>query len=1418
MPNQEDEGRVPYSGDKSLLPFLLGAAPLGIMGYSALKTMSQATPLQQVVGSTYAQWAAGMRSWAPDLGTIDTALHAPILEAFKRRVGKETGLGALTSLEEAVRASSGFPALQSILKQSIGEFSRVKPSQLGGSILSGMETIGMKATPLTKTGSFAVTHATRLSEELARGELGISKAQRANLRMHLNDLAELTKDIMGTVPGEGTIPTFRMRMAGDKALSEMLVTVHRTTGPSVEMRIPLPSATGELKAAGGTRFYARKVLGDPERFLATGVAEEMDIAEYSIRRLRGLVAERQGAISQREVNELQKEIRKQMIFMGDKRGALATAGAGRTYAEQMVVPGTGISGNRISGTQRDLIMERLGEMGRGVGMTPDALAKGVVLTQAGAKRLPNAAVTPQHWTQALTKGELVGGGRMDLFQVAPKSVEMAAKQLGMETIMPRQDVIMMANDMKDSMQAVTMRSIRIDPGMEASHRFNKIQQMLADNATTKRMLAGGNTVEEAIVAYQQAASREDVKKLNKLRLVGEGEFLGFTKSGPAFAKTYGTPTFIRDFTTVGDTTHVVLEGRYTPQKLFSRGGIKHTVEYANASAVKRLGVRAKALELLRMQGVDVTRLDPTDKTDALLLARAEKKAMALYGESAGIAVEGAGWSAWEKISGGSMKNMSRFNQLVEEKWKADFGRLPRGYWQTEDLMERRRIMARTLQKRGIKFAEYFHPSVMARRTEILQPGPAGEMLGIGRPGTFTDDAFRIFRAFGWTNITEDMAKRVERDIPLQNLIEGAKRAVVGEGGAVPLEEIMRRPGGLEALLEDAGVRARFIAEEGGMVQLPQEYMVGGRKVSRIAIPEMGTGFTGYFTTDEGREIQRELDKQLRTTLQASTVDIGAQGMAGEELAATKQMNQYYAIIDRIARRTRDIEGGVVAGSRTFAIGREIAPDMLKDAFGRVIPQAQIHPATFEKWVAENLRAGMIDRATVKEYRRLFKMGRLPIKAIKHPARGPLSANVFYLGATPKSQFGWQAERNFMYLSESLLKPFVGDLDFDPLPADLFTSKGALAEATAALEGKNATGQLLKQEETVGYWLEQHARIRKDVLGRDIKGGGRGLISPWEKGKRSLRFMKERLFRDAASKTEVGIFTSRLGWPMGASMAEGGLDLGEWFKASFWAEIMEEKTTLKARHDMSMVAGTAEELAAAFQAGNKQLLKDRTRQILNLKSGEEAYFDDVLDKLVDTWRDMEPTRRELYEARFASKARASAKNFMTMASAEVLEGVSRVGKKMTSTTADVAARVFGRLGNAMRGNKKAMLVGMAATIGAGMLFSRPRDLTPEKVESGRIAGGPEMRNIPPTMAKMQKGLYYKKGSIPGYRINMTLTKGADHQALASELSKIAGRAPVNIHINDDRRKISRFDVERAMREDRVLGSYNQSSSFYNSSRY
>jgi hypothetical protein len=193
-----------------------------------------------------------------------------------------------------------------------------------------------------------------------------------------------------------------------------------------------------------------------------------------------------------------------------------------------------------------------------------------------------------------------------------------------------------------------------------------------------------------------------------------------------------------------------------------------------------------------------------------------------------------------------------------------------------------------------------------------------------------------------------------------------------------------------------------------------------------------------------------------------------------------------------------------------------------------------------------------------------------------------------------------------------------------------------------------------------------------------------------------------------------------------------------------------------------------------------------------------------------------TRAQL-EAQFAGRGAASARTFMELAAGDTL-AATHAGVRGSSGFAGQAVRTFEKLGNVMRGHKKQLLMAAGAAALAGFFLARPRDLTPESVESGQLSGGAAANTQRLPMPRLGKNIYYNKGSVPGFRVQLNLSKEIDHRTLAQQLSRITGDAPVNVQINDDRRQVTRHDIEREMHSNRLLGALTPTGSFYNSSRY
>jgi hypothetical protein len=174
--------------------------------------------------------------------------------------------------------------------------------------------------------------------------------------------------------------------------------------------------------------------------------------------------------------------------------------------------------------------------------------------------------------------------------------------------------------------------------------------------------------------------------------------------------------------------------------------------------------------------------------------------------------------------------------------------------------------------------------------------------------------------------------------------------------------------------------------------------------------------------------------------------------------------------------------------------------------------------------------------------------------------------------------------------------------------------------------------------------------------------------------------------------------------------------------------------------------------------------------------------------------------------------------MQLASGDTI-AATHAGVKGSKGLAGQAVRTFEKLGGFMRANKRSMMLLAGAGALAGLVMAgSPKDLTPEAVEGGQVAGGPAPSPQRLPMPRMEKGQWYNPGSKPGYKVNLNLSKEINHSALARQLSRITGDGHVNVNIHDSRRRITRHEVEREMQDNRMLNTLRPSGSFYNASRY
>lgn len=1426
MPDKEFEGDTRFG-----LSTLLAGTPLGYAGYKVVRgsgspiirgldTEMRPDPFSKVVAGKYRGYFKELETWVPPVAQTPDELNDMILESFRRRMGAGGMTLGIGTMEEAVAAAEAAPGVKMMLREAFGEFAGMEAGMLGTSIQELSVGAPGLARGLTVEGGAALTNVGALRAFLARPELGLAQETQAALVADLQALGELGGEMLGAKP------TFQYRVIGqDKALSELLINFTRRGGGVTQFTLPIPSEGGILQRANGSLAGVRKVVGNLEA-VAASIAEPVPVApipitgpEYAIRRLREIMARPD---FYEAVPELQEEIRRLII-------TAETPEVAEAFAAQMAVD----PGRLAEQATRIQAREALAVQGLAAGMPAGPLGKGIYYTPGAAP----GGMAPPHYGQAATKPFPVRGRfAPQLFQVAPAALEEAGIQLaeefpgvGYELAVPRADQILMAREAEAQMGGAVTRRIALDPTAPASKRFQKIMTMLQDNKTTADMLAGGSTVEETITAYLAQAGPVERQQMGAALTVAEGEVLGFTPSGAARVKTYGLDTAIKNWETIGGETIVTTEGYYTPDKVFGLGGVKHTVEYANLSAVERIGVRAKALELMRMRGEHLLEGPAYEKA----LARAEYQAKEMFSGSLGLIVEGKDWSTWEK-TGKGQKNYSRFNQMMAARLEEKTGALPAEYY---DLAPgRQRAYLETLaRERGLEPGTFFDPRFMARRVEELRLGKPPGLGGIGREATFTEDAFQIFKMAGWDKISESLLARTRMDAPaMAALIQAGQAARQTAPGGITVEEMYRQGwlkpgGGIEGTIFDPRVRSQFIAETGGIVELPQEYTIQGMKVKRIAVPEFPSGHVGLYTTDEGRLIHKELDAQLRAVMEASLSDVGASATAAADLAATEPLARYFETLGGMAIAERDILGGKVIGSMKFAVGKEfigrpgpmlapeVAAELGLEGVAAEMPAMEISPLKFEQTLARAIEEGVLTEDLAGEMRAKFIEGRQPAVITKHPARG-MGALPVYARPHPAEaeMIGYGADSTFANLTEKLHPLLTSDLDHDPLDVDFLLTRESMAEADAALQ----SGQ-------VNQIIEEYKRLEQLVGDPKTERGAAETFRVFEEsGLFSPEYLRKRAEREALTKRNVGLFTTRIGWPAGMSAEAGQFNFWDMFKMRFWRVNVEEAATHKIKGKLAVEADLVDQMAEAFRAGKQEKVKSLTARLFGISEEHmmqyEEEFGSVIQRMVAGWENMGTDNRQFVEAVFAGKGRGGARQFLTLQDG-IISSASTAGRFVRDITGEGtrltarAGRVFGKVFQNLAGRKRTIGLALAATAGIAALTTRPRDLTPEDVMSGKVAGGsPRQSSISSPLPQLKKNLYYRKGARPGYRVFGRTDRIADHQELARKASQVSGGLQTSVNVNDRRRMIRRDEIERAMMKDPVLGARQLESSFYNKS--
>jgi len=1457
MPDEKQ--RPKFEGERSMLPFFLAGLPAAAMAYRhrgklsmGMKTaeaaaVDQSAAIHKVVGGRAASYFQELQRWQPDLTTIDEATHPLILDVFKRRLGPTGHAMHLQNLEHAMDMVKGKPGLTRMLRQSFEELSGLKAGAIGPSpeaLLKGIPGAVTQIKPGTiqsiiSEGTFTTRRdvLVELLEGLMRPELKMSGTEAVRVAGGLQDLAAVAERTFGHKP------TFHLMMKGkDAAASEMLLTFPRTGGKALEFRLPLPTAEGIIMEATGGASFARRVLAEPATFARQG-GTPLDISapEAIINRLRNIITQPTDVPMGRRLSEMQQQVRKLLIWQGPEKaaaaGVLTPASAGRGFTGQTIVDPF------FEETQATRLqsMERLGvEHRRAVSVPAGPLGKNVVLTEAAAAEVPSI-LTPQHYGQAMTKGlpynlpaEWEG---VQLFQVSPGGIQAAAEEFGYAAV-PRTDQIMMAEDMREGLMGMSRRQIKIDPTLPANKRLQRIQQMLMDHKTTQDMLTGGSSVGEALQTYARVGpagpGAENIQEMEKLLRLKQGEVLGFTQAGAVKTETYGMRTFLRDIRTVGEETILETEARYPMTKAFSPGGIKHTVEYGERGLVREIGIFAKTEELLRAQQVVRPEfIGPGKPLISMGLKERRRRELAriqateLWEGSQGIVVEGAApgdlanaWENWVKIDAGK-KNMARFNQIMMQELEAEGVGIPVKMAQLENLAMQRKQLEALARARGLDPAQMFHPTMLARRVEQLRMGQAPGVGGLGRVGKYTDDVFHLLEQYGMTSVAADIESRVVRDMPVQRLMETTFRAVrAGETalpGAIPFAEwsemVYPKGEGMAGTIFDPLVRGEVQAR-GGILELPQTYTVGGARIRHLPVPELESGSAGFFTTKEGQVIQKEADRALREVMQTTAMDVSI-ATPGVEPAGTAALEEYFGIIDKIRLNNRNLIGGEVTGSRQMIVGKwlEEAETMMVGGEEVIVPRVRITRSEFSRMLKERVRKGLLKDLTAQQLTEAFKAGRLPGTFTKYPVLGPMSSiPVFYGPATHEG-----AEAGRAYLDYALHRALNIDLDQDPIHADIATTEAAFNETTAALES-GGVGKKLKMHQDFlnqmerGYAAEGTATIKR------VKE-----LPLWVKGRVNPDVIRERLFREMSSKADIGIFHTQVANPIAQTARELGVGMEEAFITHIWKQAMEEGTGQKVKHAMDMPPQLARQVADAFRRGRHDRLMALTQDILGMQPGEaKLMMDEIIGSMATNYASMSLDKRQYMEAVYASKSKASARNIMivadgavggAMSGSQAARGELGAVKRMSST----AVRYLGRATEFVKGHKKGVALTLAASAAIGLIASKPRDLTPDAVESGQLAGGPSGSGIHSPMPQLGKNVHYRLGTQPGFRVRANLNKIVDHEQLGNKASQMTGNKAVRINVTDGRRRITREHIELAMRDDRILGSRTSQAGFYNNFR-
>ena len=102
-------------------------------------------------------------------------------------------------------------------------------------------------------------------------------------------------------------------------------------------------------------------------------------------------------------------------------------------------------------------------------------------------------------------------------------------------------------------------------------------------------------------------------------------------------------------------------------------------------------------------------------------------------------------------------------------------------------------------------------------------------------------------------------------------------------------------------------------------------------------------------------------------------------------------------------------------------------------------------------------------------------------------------------------------------------------------------------------------------------------------------------------------------RRAAAKRNVGLFTTKVTWPMGVAAEAADVGYKDWMRMRLWRETLEEAATLKVKHRMDLPAGLVDEMAEAWRAGQHKTVTRRAQTMFGLSDEASAELGGLMER-------------------------------------------------------------------------------------------------------------------------------------------------------------------------------------------------------------